>query len=45
MVVRQARLMAYLDVFWIFWIMTLATFPLLLLMKRSVAEGDTVATH
>jgi DHA2 family multidrug resistance protein len=45
MVVRQARLMAYLDVFWIFWIMTLATFPLLLLMKRSVAEGDTVAAH
>src|SRR5207248_1918947 len=32
MVRRQARVMAYLDVFWVFWIMSLAALPLILLM-------------
>jgi DHA2 family multidrug resistance protein len=38
-VVREARLMAYLDVFVVFALMTLLAFPFIFLMKRSVAEG------
>jgi DHA2 family multidrug resistance protein len=44
MVREQARVMAYLDAFWIFTIMALAALPLVLLMKRSVAQGE-VAVH
>ena len=44
MVREQARVMAYLDAFWIFAIMALAALPLVLLMKRSVAQGE-VAAH
>ncbi len=39
MVHNQAREMAYLDIFWIFTIMSLAALPLVLLMKKSVARG------
>ena len=42
MVRVQARVMAYLDAFWIFTIMALAALPLVLLMKRSVAQGEVV---
>jgi MFS transporter, DHA2 family, multidrug resistance protein len=35
---RQAGLMSYLDGFWFFAIVSLATIPLILLMRRSVAE-------
>jgi hypothetical protein len=38
-VVREARLMAYIDVFVVFAFMTLLAFPFIFLMKRSVAEG------
>jgi hypothetical protein len=38
-VVREARLMAYLDVFVVFALMTLLAFSFVFLMKRSVAEG------
>jgi hypothetical protein len=44
MVHEQARVMAYLDAFWIFAIMALAALPLVLLMKSSVAQGK-VAAH
>jgi MFS transporter, DHA2 family, multidrug resistance protein len=44
MVREQARVMAYLDAFWIFSIMALAALPLILLMKKSVARGG-VAVH
>ena len=44
MVREQARVMAYLDAFWIFAIMASAALPLVLLMKKSVAQG-AVATH
>ncbi len=44
MVHDQARAMAYLDAFWIFAIMSLAALPLVLLMKKSVAQG-AVAAH
>ena len=44
MVHNQARVMAYLDAFWIFAIMALAALPLVLLMKKSVAQGE-VAVH
>jgi DHA2 family multidrug resistance protein len=39
MVHNQAREMAYLDPFWIFTIMSLAALALILLMKKSVAQG------
>ena len=44
MVREQARVMAYLDAFWVFAIMALAGLPLLLLMKKSVARGG-MAVH
>ena len=44
MVHKQAREMAYLDVFWIFTLMALAALPLVLLMKKSVAHGG-LAVH
>ncbi len=39
MVRSQSRVLAYLDTFWIYWVMGLAILPVLLLMKRSVARG------
>lgn len=39
-VYTQARLMAYLDVNWIYWVMALSAIPLVLLMKKSVARGE-----
>ncbi len=44
MVRQQARVMAYLDAFWVFSIMALAALPLVLLMKKSVAKGG-LAVH
>ncbi len=44
MVAEQARVMAYLDPFWVFTLMALAALPLVLLMKKAVARGD-VAMH
>ena len=44
MVHKQAREMAYLDIFWIFWVMALAALPLVFLMKKSVAKGG-VSMH
>jgi hypothetical protein len=35
----QARLISYLDVFWVFWVLTFLALPLIFLMKRSVAQG------
>jgi DHA2 family multidrug resistance protein len=43
MVREQARVIAYLDIFWLFWVMILATIPLVFLMKRSVARGELAA--
>ena len=43
MIQSQARVMAYLDVFWVYWILALSIFPLLLLMRKSVAKGNAVA--
>jgi len=40
MVNEQARVMAYLDVFWVFWIMMLFSLPLVFLMKKSVAHEE-----
>ncbi|WP_165224726.1 DHA2 family efflux MFS transporter permease subunit [Aquisphaera insulae] len=37
---QQAYAMAFLDCFWVFTLIALATVPLAWLMKRSVAEGD-----
>lgn len=43
MVRQQGRLMAYLDVFWLFWIIVLATIPVVFLLKKSVARGELAA--
>ena len=40
---QQARMMAYNDIFWIFWVMALAALPAVLLMKKAVMKGDPVA--
>ena len=44
MVHEQSRVLAYLDVFWIFWVMMALSIPLVLFMKKSVA-GDEVSVH
>jgi MFS transporter, DHA2 family, multidrug resistance protein len=43
MVREQARVIAYLDIFWLFWVMILATIPLVFLMTKSVAKGELAA--
>jgi DHA2 family multidrug resistance protein len=40
----QARVMAYLDSFWVFAIMAIAAVPLVLFMKKAVAKGG-VSVH
>ncbi|MHC5537162.1 DHA2 family efflux MFS transporter permease subunit [Singulisphaera rosea] len=43
MVNEQARELAYLDIFWIYWVMILLPIPLIFFMKKSVArEGASV---
>ena len=37
--------MAYFDLFWLYAILALTMIPLVLLMRRSVAEGGTMAVH
>ena len=44
-VVQQAAAMAYFDLFWLYAILALTMIPLVLLMRRSVAEGGTMAVH
>ncbi len=39
----QVRVLAYLDMFWIFWLMALCALPLVFLMKRSVAVKGLTA--
>jgi len=39
----QASEMAYLDVFWIYWIMALAALPFVLLMKKAITKGGAAA--
>ncbi|MDG3007667.1 DHA2 family efflux MFS transporter permease subunit [Paludisphaera mucosa] len=42
---QQAYAQAFLDCFWVFTILSLATIPLAFLMKRSVVEGDVPLGH
>ncbi|QEH36635.1 Multidrug export protein EmrB [Aquisphaera giovannonii] len=42
-VAEQARILAYLDAFWVFFLLALAAMPLILIMKKSVARGDLAA--
>jgi MFS family permease len=44
-VLRQAESLAYLDLFRTFAVAMLAVIPLVLLMRRSVASGQSVAAH
>jgi hypothetical protein len=41
---EQARVMSYLDIFWLASLAALLVLPLVLLMRRSVSEGGLV-TH
>ena len=43
MIDGQSRVMAYLDCFWLYFLLALAVFPMLLFMKKSVATGDAPA--
>ncbi len=45
LVQQQAMTMSYLDLFWLFGVLSLAVAPLVFLMKRSVAEGSGLAAH
>ena len=42
-VTRQARMIAYTDAFWVFWVMALAAIPLVFIMKKSVAKEGAAA--
>jgi hypothetical protein len=43
MVREQARVIAYLDFFWLVWVMILATIPMVFFMKGSAAKGELPA--
>ena len=43
MVYRQARVLAYLDIFYIYMFMALAALPLVFLMRKAVSTGEAVA--
>ena len=45
MVQRQAAAMSFLDVFWLFGMLSLAVVPLVFLMRRSVGGADMTAAH
>jgi DHA2 family multidrug resistance protein len=45
MVQREAMAMSYLDLFWLFGVLSLAVIPLVFLMKRAVAQGGGMAAH
>ncbi len=45
MVQRQAMAMSYLDLFWLFGMLSLAVIPLVFLMKKAVAQGGGMAAH
>ena len=42
---QQAAAASYLDVFWLFSMLSFAVIPLVLLMKRSVSDGGSMAVH
>ncbi|MDR3634742.1 MAG: DHA2 family efflux MFS transporter permease subunit [Isosphaeraceae bacterium] len=42
---QQAAAVSYLDVFWVFGVLSFAVIPLVLLMKRSASDGGSIAVH
>ena len=42
---QQAAALSYLDMFWLFSMLSFATIPLVFLMKRSASSGEHVAVH
>ncbi len=42
---QQASAMSYLDLFWLFAMLSFAVIPLVLFMKKSVSEGGALAAH
>ncbi|MHB8873537.1 MAG: DHA2 family efflux MFS transporter permease subunit [Myxococcaceae bacterium] len=45
MVQREAMAMSYMDLFWLFGMLSLVVMPLVFLMKPSVAKGGEMAAH
>jgi MFS transporter, DHA2 family, multidrug resistance protein len=42
---QQAAAISYLDMFWLFSMLSFAVIPLVLLMKRSASDGGSIAVH
>jgi DHA2 family multidrug resistance protein len=42
---RQASFMSYLDMFWLFAVLSFAVIPFIFLMKKAVAKGGEMAAH
>jgi DHA2 family multidrug resistance protein len=42
---QQAAAISYLDMFWLFAMLSFAVIPLAFLMKRSTADGGSLAAH
>lgn len=42
---QQAAAVSYLDMFWLFALLSFAVIPLVFLMKRSRSEGGSLAVH
>lgn len=42
---RQASAMSFLDLFWLFGLLTLAVVPVVFFMKKALATGDSLAVH
>jgi DHA2 family multidrug resistance protein len=42
---QQAAAMSYLDMFWLFAMLSFAVIPLAFLMKRSTSAGGSLAVH
>jgi len=42
---QQAAAVSYLDMFWLFSMLSFAVIPLVFLMKRSASDGGSIAVH
>jgi MFS transporter, DHA2 family, multidrug resistance protein len=42
---HQASMMSYLDVFWLFAVLSFAVIPFIFLMKKAVSHGGGISAH
>ena len=42
---QQSAAVSYLDMFWLFSMLSFAVIPLVLLMKRSASDGGSIPVH